>query len=148
MSKTVLVPIDGSLLSHRALRHALAEFPDASITVLHVADLFEPGYGANPDFETSYEPLLGSDEWYERAEEVSEQLFERAREVAAEYDREISTASDIGDPKRIIVEYADEEGVDHIVLGAHGRTEERRPVFGSVAEIVARRASVPVTLVR
>ncbi|MDS0477129.1 universal stress protein [Natrinema sp. 1APR25-10V2] len=148
MTDTILVPLDGSPLSRRALRHALEEFPDASITVLHVVDLFEPGYGAYPDFETTYEPLIGSEEWYKRAEEVSEQLFEEARELADEYDREVSTTSDIGDPKRIIVDYADEEEVDHIVLGAHGRTEEERPVFGSVAEIVSRRATVPVTLIR
>jgi nucleotide-binding universal stress UspA family protein len=91
---------------------------------------------------------MGSEEWYDRAEEVSERLFEEARELADEYDREVSTTSEIGDPKRIIVDYADEEEIDHIVLGAHGRTEEERPVFGSIAEIVSRRATVPVTLIR
>ena len=148
MTDTILVPLDGSPLSRKALRHALAEFPDASITVLHVVDLFEPGYGAYPDFETSYEPLMGSEEWYDRAEEISEQLFEEARDLADDYDREISTASEIGDPKRIIVDFADEEDIDYIVLGAHGRTGEERPVFGSIAEMVARRATVPVTLIR
>lgn len=148
MTKQILVPMDGSHLSWRALRHALEEFPGASITVLHVVDLFEPGYGAYPDFETSYEPLMGSEEWYERAEEVSEQLFEEAQELADEYDRGVSTTSEIGDPKRIIVDFADEEEIDHIVLGAHGRREEEQTVFGSIAEIVARRATVPVTLIR
>lgn len=148
MTKHILVPIDGSPLSHRALRHAINEFPDASITVLHVIDIFEPGYGAYPDFETTYEPLMGSEEWYERAEEVSEQLLAEAQELADDYDREVSIESEIGDPKRIIVEYADEEDIDHIVVGAHGRTEEERPVFGSNAEMVARRATVPVTLIR
>jgi len=148
VTDTILVPVDGSPLSRNALRHALAEFPDASITVLHVVDLFEPGYGAYPDFETSYEPLMGSEEWYERAEKVSEQLFEDARELAEDYGREITTTSEIGDPKRIIVDYADEEDIDHIVLGSHGRTNEERPVFGSIAKIVARRATVPVTLIR
>ncbi|WP_431357894.1 universal stress protein [Halobaculum rarum] len=47
-----------------------------------------------------------------------------------------------------MVEVADEGDADHVVLGAHGRTEEERPVDGSTAEIVARRASVPVPLVR
>ena len=148
MTTSVLVPIDGSPLSRRALRHALEEFPDAPITVFHVVDLFQPDYGAYSDFETSYEPLMGSEEWYERAEEITDQLFEDAQDIAHEYDRDVSTTSDIGDPKRIIVEYAEEEEIDHIVLGAHGRTPENRPVFGSIAEIVARRATVPVTLIR
>jgi nucleotide-binding universal stress UspA family protein len=148
MSLEILVPIDDSPLSRRALRHALQDFPNASVTVLHVVDLFEPAYGAYPDFETSYEPLMGSEEWYDRAEEVSGQLIEEAREIASECERDVSTTSEIGDPTRIIVDYANEEEIDHIVLGAHGRMEEERPVFGSVAEIVARRAMVPVTLIR
>lgn len=148
MTEHVLVPIDGSPLSHKALRHALTEFPDASVTVLHVVDLFEPGYGAHPDFETTYEPLMGSEEWYERAEEIEGQLFEEAQELADDYDRDISTSSEIGDPKRIIVDFAADEDIDHIVLGAHGRTKEERSVYGSIAEIVARRATVPVTLIR
>lgn len=84
----------------------------------------------------------------ERAEEVSDRLFKEARELADDYDRDLSVTSEIGDPKRVIVDYADEEDVDHVVLGAHGRAERGRPIFGSVAEIVARRAAVPVTLVR
>ena len=63
-------------------------------------------------------------------------------------DRALTTVSEIGDPKRVVVDYADEEDVDQIVLGAHGREESGRSVFGSVAEIVARRATVTVTLVR
>lgn len=145
---TVLVPMDGSPLSFDALRHALTTFPDAEIVVLHVVDLFEPGYGTDPEFESSYEPLMGTEEWYERADEVTEQLFEEIDSVAADYDREVETSSEIGDPKRIIVDYIEEEAVDHVVLGAHGRTEKERSLFGSVTEIVARRVSVPVTLVR
>lgn len=148
MTNAILVPFEGSPLSRKALRHAAREFPDASITVLHVVDIFEPGYGDQSDIETSYEPLMGSEAWYERAEDISAKLLEEARELAAEYDHDISTASEIGDPQRIIVDYADEADIDHIVLGAHGRTEKTRSVYGSTAEIVARRATVPVTLIR
>jgi len=40
MPRTVLVPVDGSPLSSRALRHALREFPEAEIAAYHVIDLF------------------------------------------------------------------------------------------------------------
>jgi nucleotide-binding universal stress UspA family protein len=144
----VLVPVDGSPLSFDALRHALADFPDASITVLHVVDLFEPDHGVGDDADTSYEPLLGSEEWYARVKERSEDILDEARSVAADRQREIETASEIGDPKRIVVDYAAEEPIDHIVIGAHGRPDEDRALLGGVAEVVARRAVVPVTLVR
>ncbi|WP_254839568.1 universal stress protein [Natronomonas marina] len=113
-----------------------------------MVDLFDPDYGAHLDFETTYEPLMGSEEWYDRAEGVSKQLLEEARELADEYDREVSTTSEIGDPKQIVVDYADDEEIDHVVLGAHGRTAKERPVFGSIAETVSRRVTVPVTLIR
>lgn len=148
MTRQVLVPIDGSPLSLRALRHALSTFPDAQVTVLHVIDLFEPRYGIRSDTGSGYEPMLGSDEWYQRAEDAADQLFSEAEDIAEEFDRTVSTASDIGDPERIVVDYVDEEPVDHVVLGAHGRQVGARPVFGSVAEKVARRAPVPVTIVR
>ncbi|MEF8851527.1 MAG: universal stress protein [Haloarculaceae archaeon] len=148
MTRNVIVPVDGSPLSREALRHALTTFPDASVTVLHVVDVYEPGYGGATDAESAYEPLMGSEEWYDRAEEASERVLDEARAIADDHDREVSTASEIGDPQRVVVDYVDEEDVDHVVLGAHGRTDERRSLFGSVAEAVARRSPVPVTLIR
>lgn len=146
MSETILVPVDGSPLSEKALRHALTTFPDAEVTAYHVVDLFDVDAGLRS--ESSYEPMIGTDDWYARAEHLSDQLFEEARAVAAEHDRELTTASDIGEPSRLILDYAADEGVSHIVLGAHGRPSDARPLFGSEAELVVRRASVPVTVVR
>ncbi|GAB6861333.1 universal stress protein [Haloplanus litoreus] len=148
MTDHVLVPVDGSPLSLDALRHTLTDFPEASVTVLHVVDLFEPDHGVGVDGDTTYEPLVGSEEWYARVEERSEGILEEARTVAADHDRDIETVSEIGTPARIIVEYAAEEPIDHVVLGAHGRQDEDRTLLGSVAELVTRRATVPVTLVR
>lgn len=148
MTDSVLVPFDGSSLARKALEYALDQFRDGTITVIHVVDLFEPGYGGGQEYESSYEPPMGTDEWYERADTVSDRLFEEARQIATDHDAEIETESDIGDPKTVIVDYVDEEDVDHVVLGAHGRSGERRPIFGAVAETVAGRATVPVTLIR
>lgn len=148
MTDHVLVPIDGSPLSFEALRLALTEFRDASVTALHVTDLFDPGYRPGSDTGSSYEPAMGSDEWHERVAERTDQLFEEVESIAADLDGTVFTESEIGDPIRVIVDYAEEEPVDHVVVGAHGRPAGNRPVFGRVAERVARSASVPVTIVR
>lgn len=148
MPEHALVPFDGSPLSVDALRHALVEFPDASITVLHVVDLFDPGYGAHLDVETPYAPVMGSEAWYGRVETVSDRLGAEARTLAADHGREVAVASEIGDPERVVVDHAAEEDIDHVVLGAHGRAGTSPPVFGRVAETVVRRAPVPVTVVR
>jgi nucleotide-binding universal stress UspA family protein len=145
MSKTVLVPLDGSPLSYRALRHAFEQFPDSDVIVLHVNDIFEPGWHGT---DSIHEPMVGTDEWHAVADEVTEEMFDRAREMASEYDTEITTESDIGDPERIIPDYTREEDVDHVVLGVHGREEENRSIFGRVAESVVFRAATPVTVIR
>ena len=44
--------------------------------------------------------------------------------------------------------YAEENDIDHIVVGSHGRGGVSRMLLGSVAETVARRSSVPVTIIR
>ncbi len=55
---------------------------------------------------------------------------------------------EVGRPTKVIVEYADEHDINQIVMGSHGRSGMSRILLGSVAEIVVRRASVPVTVVR
>lgn len=49
-----------------------------------------------------------------------------------------------GDPASEIVRLAEDEDVDLIVLGTHGRTGLKRLLMGSVAEAVVRRATCPV----
>jgi nucleotide-binding universal stress UspA family protein len=51
-------------------------------------------------------------------------------------------------PATAIVEYANEEGVDLIVLGTHGRGAVAHLLVGSVAERVVRTAPCPVLTVR
>ena len=148
MGKRILVPMDGSPLSERALEVALEENPDADIVVLHVIDPTEPGYSYPLDVDLSEEPRHGSDEWYDRAEELSEDLFATAREMAAEYDVELTTELVVNAPSRAIVEYARENAVDHIIMGSHGRDGEPRILLGSVTEAVAFRSPVRVTLIR
>jgi nucleotide-binding universal stress UspA family protein len=144
MGEKILVPIDGSPLSYRALRHALERYPDAEVVVYHVVDLFEPGGDGDP----LEEPLPGSDEWRAAREATTESLFEEAAEIAAEQDREVATESAVGDPQRLIPEYVREAGVDHVVMGVHGREDAGRTLFGRVAEAVVYRAPTPVTVCR
>ncbi|WP_336361359.1 universal stress protein [Haladaptatus sp. ZSTT2] len=53
-----------------------------------------------------------------------------------------------GVPHEAILEYADEEDIDLIVMGTHGRTGEHKRILGSVAEEVVRNADAPVLTVR
>lgn len=144
MSETVLVPVDGSPQSDRALDHAFEQFPDAEIVALTAVDPVAAGYASAPGPDAGGYP----GEWIEQAQDRADSILDDAVERAAEHDREVDTVRVTDRPARAIVDYADEEGVDHIVIGSHGRTGVTRVLLGSVAENVVRRAPCPVTVVR
>jgi len=148
MVETILVPMDGSPLSKRALETAVTEHPDAEIHVLHVIDPSEPGYSYPIDIDPDVEPVHGSSEWVTRGEELAESLFDESRELAAEHGAELTTVTRVGRPDREIVDYVEEVGIDHIYLGSHGRGADARILLGSVTEAVAFRSPVRVSIIR
>lgn len=144
----VLVPMDGSPLSKQALTIAFEEYPDSTVTVLHVIDPTQPGYSYPIEFDLDAEPLHGSEEWYERSEELAEELFSEVNELATEYETTVSTETVVGEPGREIVEFAEKSDIDQILIGSHGRKDEDESFLGSVTETVVFRSPVRVLLVR
>lgn len=142
MPSRILVPVDGSPQSRKALKYAFSHYGDATIQVLNVKDPLEMGYAADPMGGAYWEG------WVEYAEEHAEAVIQEAEEIAADYDATVETAVEMGPPARTIVAFADDHEVDAIVMGSHGRTGVSRILLGSVAETVVRRAPVPVTVVR
>ena len=141
MGKHLLVPLDGSEQADEALAYAYEEFPDATVTLLHVINPARAGYGAQAGLPSF------SEEWYDEAEAAAEELLAAAREEIPETTT-VETATEVGQPARTIVDYADDNDIDEIVIGSHGRRGISRVLLGSVAENVARRADVPVTVAR
>jgi len=144
MGSHVLVPIDDSTRATQALDFVLESYPDATITVLHVVDPgdFYAATGIEGAAMANYEQIR------ENHEKHAERLLEGARERAAEAGVEVETDHVLGSVSQSILRYVDENDVDHIVIGSHGRTGARRILLGSVAERIARRSPVPVTVVR
>lgn len=144
MSFHVLVPVDSSERSTEALEFAFSEHPDARITVLHVVDPSNlyTATGVDAGGMMNYEQVK------ESQETQTDAILEDARKQAKEHGIEVETVDVVGSVSGSIVDYAEEEGVDHVVIGSHGRTGASRILLGSVAETVARRSPVPVTIVR
>jgi len=139
MVSRVLVPVDDSEMAMRALRHALDAYPDAEVTVLHVSGGASPMMGAATDIALS-EDVSGT------AEAHASDALDRARDVAAEYDADVTTEVRVGRPARTIVDCA--EDFDVVVLGSHSGSLSERLFVGNVADRVVRRSPVPVTVVR
>jgi nucleotide-binding universal stress UspA family protein len=94
--------------------------------------------------------LDAGDEREAEARDRAERLIERAKQRAAEADREVETAVETGDPAEAILAFVDATDVDHIVMGGHGgeRNELARRLLGTVATAVVGEAPVTVTVVR
>ena len=140
--------MDGSPLSREALAVALTDYPDASVTVLYVADPTEPAAGGNLEVDPDVTPPTGSEAWREGERERAEAVFESAREVAAEHDAEVDTETTVDRAATGIVDAAERYDADVVVMGSHGREESARFLLGSVSELVAFRAPCRVLLVR
>jgi len=60
----------------------------------------------------------------------------------------LTTVVEEGTPHRVIVEVAEREGVDLILIGKVGRRGPRRILIGSVTERVIAAAKCPVLVIR
>ena len=144
MVDRILVPIDESDRATEALDFALEEFPEATIVALHVLDPADL-YGAS-GFEGG--AMINYDELHAQNEQRAEELLESAADRAADHGVECDTELMIGGVSRSILNYAEENPIDQIIMGSHGRRGASRILLGSVAETVTRRSPVPVTIVR
>lgn len=139
MISRILVPMDNSEMAQRALEYALENHPDAEITVMHVVGEPSPMMGEATG-------IALEDDIEAAAEKLAAEIFEQARDLAAEYDTQITTEVQIGQPARAILNRADT--FDTIVIGSHSGTLADRLFVGNVSQTVFRRSPVPVTVVR
>lgn len=139
MYNRILVPTDGSPGTTRVIDHAseLAASHDASLHFLYVVNTAS---FANLPMETSWESVTSM--LREEGEEALRAAEDRA-DVA-----DVVTAMREGPPSREIVDYANDENCDLVVMGTHGRGGLNRILLGSVAERVVRSSEVPVLTVR
>ena len=84
------------------------------------------------------------DQVRERREQLAQALVERGRELGIDVSFLVWT----GDPGDQIVEAAEAEHVDMVLVGSHGRGAVGRLFLGSVSEHVVRNAPCPVLVVR
>ena len=140
--KRVLVALDGSTSSEAMLRFVLeiAGPLDMTVHLLRVVEPLTPTIAGDLSGPTI-------DDVEVRRRDAEEYLVPIAAALRA---RGVATAWSVrsGRPEDEILAAAAESGVEMIAMATHGRTGFGRLLFGSVAEAVLRRATVPVFLMR
>lgn len=163
MYTDILHPTDGSDGSTAALDHVrdMAEAHDATVHVLHVVEKSQAlGLGGDPKQENT--PGLVGDPKGEGGGMVGEREYSKSidpehKEEAMKFLGSIEgdlagiktqTVLKSGSPHQVIIDYADENNIDLIVMGTHGQTGLDRHLIGSVTEKVVRMSDKPVVTVR
>jgi nucleotide-binding universal stress UspA family protein len=136
MFNRILVPLDGSPLSERALPPALAlaRQPDTDVILARV-----------PATAGSQEPPTGRS--LEVARREIRHYLDDLRQAQSP-DVKLTTLMPEGDIASAIVDTAAAEQIDLIVMSTHGHSSLTRWVLGSVTERVLRNAPCPVLAVR
>ncbi|HLG29040.1 MAG TPA: universal stress protein [Candidatus Brocadiales bacterium] len=137
----ILCPYDFSESSSHALRYAIefASAYKAKLYLLHVFDIRVLDYG---------EPIYGIS--IPTKDAIGTIKTELANSIPEKVKNELQVETIVvsGVPFYEIIKFANENGIDLIVMGTHGRTGIAHILLGSVAEKVVRKASCPVLTVR
>ena len=149
MYKKILVPLDGSKLAECVLPHVekLAESGVAKeIILLRVCE--------SPSIIADY-PESKNKTWEKHVERMTANAQQSCSLYIEDVEKDlkdkgfkVKTESSLGKPAEEIVNYANKNKVDLIVMASHGRSGVSRWAYGSVADKVLRSTCVPVLLVK
>jgi nucleotide-binding universal stress UspA family protein len=150
----ILVPVDGSKFSQDAAEYTvrIAKSTGAKVIALHVVHLptyafsYSAGQGISPVAIPTPLPLtLTEDE-----KKAAKRIVDDVKELGEKADVEVETKIIERHPSvpDAIIQFAEENGVDLIVMGTKGKTAIRRFLLGSVTESVVHHAHCPVLVVR
>jgi len=142
MSLRILVAVDGSACSLRAVEHVLRLREAHCALEVHLLNVQMPLESGHVRMFIARESL---EEYYRDEGLAALAGASGALEAAGQA---CSTHIAVGHAAQTVVRYAAEMKFDLIVMGTHGRSGLRHAAMGSVATEVIRHATVPVTVVR
>ena len=145
--RSILVPLDGSALAEKALAAALqlarAMAGRADATSVRLILLRVVG----PVALVAADPML-YDELMRMGVDEAQAYLKTVVETVDAGPVQVDVQAVSGAPADAIVHYAEEHGVDLIVMSSHGRTGSSRWVYGSVAEKVLHHAPCATVIIR
>ena len=142
MYSKILVPIDGSDNSIRALRHGLflSSKLGSKLTVLNVLEIPPVVYVQSQKVVDSVINAL---------EKESKKVFERvdveSRDYGVNYEPILVKGHHVGSN---IIEYADQHDMDVIIMGSRGNGKLKTAIMGSVAHNVFHHTKKPILIIK
>jgi len=144
----VLITTDGSENAEVAVPHgtAIAQRYGSDVHVLNVVDIQAAGGAFNAGgLEKEFLERLDA-RGQEAVDSVADEIKESAPDLTVETAVERTTSFE--GAAAGVREYVEENEVDLVVMGSHGRSNIKRQLLGSVASTVLRTVDVPVLVVK
>lgn len=144
--KKVLIAVDGSPESVKAARLAIkiAKNEGAAVIAFHV--LTKHVYVAGYPTETAL--LSDSEDYRKQAESYLANVWYLGRKAGIDVRKEVIERYVGFSISAVIVQFANLEGCDLIVMGTRGKSSLRKKLLGSAANGVVSNAHCPVLVVR
>jgi nucleotide-binding universal stress UspA family protein len=142
---SIVVGTDGSETAEEAVRQAVALAARLGAT-LRIVSAYEPVPAGRLREEAQQAPT--DLQWMINPREDVDATLRRAAQAAGEGGVEAETYARQGDPADAILDVAEEQGADLIVVGNKGMTGARRFLLGSVPNRVSHHAPCSVLIIR
>ena len=143
--KKIMVTTDGSELVKKAVDTAI-EFAKIGQIKLYAVHVIPMG-----DFYSSM-PLSIDAEWIKDMEEhlriAGEEAIAYVENTGREANVEVESVILEGNPANEIVDFAEKNDIELIIMGSHGKTGIERFMIGSIAENVVRHSKRSVLIVK
>lgn len=140
--KKILVSVDGSENSKKAIREAinLASLNDGEVVLLHVI---------NDTMGNPYITVKDHKEAIDKAFlDQGNIILDEAIEMFKEHDIKVETLLKHGDPGKTIINVAEEDNFDLIIMGSRGLNAISRAMLGSVSNKVLNHVNISVLIVK
>ncbi|MCD7974272.1 MAG: universal stress protein [Phascolarctobacterium sp.] len=145
MYKKILVPVDGSEGSWRALKQAmeLGRKFESKIVIVNVIQPYNNvGLLAVPMDTVSLSNA------HEGLQKVGNRIMELAKEKIGDYPHGMEYVLEVGHPSERIISFAKKSDCDVIIIGSRGLSGIAEFFLGSVSSKVSQYAEIPVLIVK
>lgn len=139
--RNILIATDGSENTQRAISYGIeiAKLSGAAVYALYVVN-------TSPIISEYW--TIGKKNVYEIIRSEGEKAVFEVKKIGEASGVEVKEAVLDGYPSNAIIDFADNNNIDLIVMGTLGKTGLDKLLIGSVAEKVVRGSKVPVMVVR
>jgi nucleotide-binding universal stress UspA family protein len=139
--KAILVAVDGSEISDRAVRHAVELLSAGLAAELHLLNV-------QPNFGGAISSFVSKEQIDSHHREEGHKGLASAIAITKKAGVDAKVHIGVGRQGEVVSDYVDKLGAGLVVLGTRGHTGLSGVLLGSVAQDVIAHVNVPVTLVK